>query len=289
MAAYVSVGSEPGTGRLLDALVAAGKRVMLPVLLPDDDLDWAAYAGDRGPGPAPAAGCSSRSGPRLGVEAVATADVVLVPGLAVDRTGDRLGRGGGSYDRALGRVPVGTFTCVLLYDDEVGVAGAGGAARPAGGRRRAPRGNHALLRATFCRVDLAVAPGRVPETRPTRSAVPTYQYACTECGHVFEQVQSFSDDSLTVCPECEGRLRKVFNAVGVVFKGSGFYRTDSRSSSIRQQRAGAPRRPPPSGDPSHSPVGLDASTDRSSRPRPPTADEMLRPPVDRPGGRPAAP
>ncbi|EON22301.1 MULTISPECIES: FmdB family zinc ribbon protein [Nocardioides] len=61
--------------------------------------------------------------------------------------------------------------------------------------------------------------------------MPTYQYACTECGHAFEQFQSFSDDSLTVCPECEGRLRKVFNAVGVVFKGSGFYRTDSRSGS----------------------------------------------------------
>ncbi|MGY2873616.1 putative FmdB family regulatory protein [Marmoricola sp. URHA0025 HA25] len=60
--------------------------------------------------------------------------------------------------------------------------------------------------------------------------MPTYQYSCTECGHFFEAVQSFSDDSLTVCPECEGRLRKVYNAVGVVFKGSGFYRTDSRGS-----------------------------------------------------------
>ena len=59
--------------------------------------------------------------------------------------------------------------------------------------------------------------------------MPTYQYACTECGHAFEQVQSFSDDALTICPVCSGRLRKVFNAVGVVFKGSGFYRTDSRS------------------------------------------------------------
>jgi len=64
--------------------------------------------------------------------------------------------------------------------------------------------------------------------------VPTYQYSCNDCGHFFEVVQSFSDDSLTVCPECEGRLRKVFNAVGVVFKGSGFYRTDSRN-----QKAGA--------------------------------------------------
>lgn len=60
--------------------------------------------------------------------------------------------------------------------------------------------------------------------------MPTYQYACTECGHAFEQVQSFTDDALTECPECQGRLRKLFNAVGVVFKGSGFYRNDSRGS-----------------------------------------------------------
>jgi len=59
--------------------------------------------------------------------------------------------------------------------------------------------------------------------------MPTYQYACTECSHAFEQFQSFSDNSLTECPACQGRLRKVFNAVGVVFKGSGFYRTDSRA------------------------------------------------------------
>ncbi len=58
--------------------------------------------------------------------------------------------------------------------------------------------------------------------------MPTYQYACTECGHAFDQFQSFSDDALSECPVCEGRLRKVFNAVGVVFKGSGFYRNDSR-------------------------------------------------------------
>ncbi|HET7349743.1 MAG TPA: FmdB family zinc ribbon protein [Marmoricola sp.] len=61
--------------------------------------------------------------------------------------------------------------------------------------------------------------------------MPTYQYSCTECGHFFEAFQSFAEDSLTECPECQGRLRKVFNAVGVVFKGSGFYRTDSRNGS----------------------------------------------------------
>ncbi|MCA1189123.1 MULTISPECIES: FmdB family zinc ribbon protein [unclassified Saccharopolyspora] len=61
--------------------------------------------------------------------------------------------------------------------------------------------------------------------------MPTYQYACTECDHRFEAVQSFSEDSLTECPQCTGRLRKLFNAVGIVFKGSGFYRTDNRSNS----------------------------------------------------------
>lgn len=58
--------------------------------------------------------------------------------------------------------------------------------------------------------------------------MPTYQYACTVCGHRLEAVQSFSDAPLTDCPECQGRLRKLFSSVGIVFKGSGFYRTDSR-------------------------------------------------------------
>ncbi|WP_425474901.1 5-formyltetrahydrofolate cyclo-ligase [Nocardioides cheoyonin] len=118
VAAYVSIGTEPGTGPLLDLLADAGKRVILPCLLPDNDLDWAAYDGRL---VRAARGLLEPAGERLGVEAIATADVVLVPGLAVDSVGHRLGRGGGSYDRALARVPVGTFTCVLLYDDEVGV------------------------------------------------------------------------------------------------------------------------------------------------------------------------
>ncbi len=63
--------------------------------------------------------------------------------------------------------------------------------------------------------------------------MPTYGYACTACDHRFEIVQSFTEDSLTECPQCQGRLRKLFNAVGVVFKGSGFYRTDSRNDSRR--------------------------------------------------------
>jgi putative FmdB family regulatory protein len=61
--------------------------------------------------------------------------------------------------------------------------------------------------------------------------VPTYQYQCTECGEALEVFQKFTDDALTVCPNCEGKLRKVYSAVGIVFKGSGFYRTDSRNSS----------------------------------------------------------
>ncbi|MFD3437577.1 FmdB family zinc ribbon protein [Streptomyces sp. NPDC058685] len=61
--------------------------------------------------------------------------------------------------------------------------------------------------------------------------MPTYQYQCTQCGEGLEAVQKFTDDALTVCPNCEGRLKKVFSAVGIVFKGSGFYRNDSRGSS----------------------------------------------------------
>ena len=118
VAAYVSVGTEPGTGPSLDALVASGRRVILPLLLPDNDLDWAAYDGSDNLRRA-GRGLLEPTGRALGANAVATADVVLTPGLAVDRSGMRIGRGGGSYDRALGRVPVGTFVCTLLYDGEL--------------------------------------------------------------------------------------------------------------------------------------------------------------------------
>lgn len=67
--------------------------------------------------------------------------------------------------------------------------------------------------------------------------MPTYSYACTACDNKFDIVQSFSDDSLTACPQCEGKLRKLFNSVGIVFKGSGFYRTDSRSGSTASESA----------------------------------------------------
>ena len=118
VAAYVSIGSEPGTGLLLDELRRAGKRVLLPVVLPDLDLDWAVHDGTLGEA---RRGLLEPTGPRLGVDAVAQADVVLLPGLAVAADGTRLGQGGGCYDRALVRVPPGTFTCVLLHDGEVGL------------------------------------------------------------------------------------------------------------------------------------------------------------------------
>jgi 5-formyltetrahydrofolate cyclo-ligase len=118
IAAYVSTSTEPGTGPLIERLHAMGRRVILPVLLPDNDLDWAAYTGPQDL-VAAGRGVLEPFGPRLGVDAVATADVVLTPAVAVDRTGMRLGRGGGSYDRVLARVPVGTFVCALLYDGEV--------------------------------------------------------------------------------------------------------------------------------------------------------------------------
>ncbi len=69
--------------------------------------------------------------------------------------------------------------------------------------------------------------------------MPTYQYACTDCGEQLEAVQSFSDPALTECPNCHGNLRKVFNSVGIVFKGSGFYRNDSRSGSVSSEKSAA--------------------------------------------------
>lgn len=118
VAAYVSVGREPGTGPLLQALTARGAEVLLPLLLPDGDVDWALYAGPDGLAPATRGLLEPVTTP-LGLDAVTTADVVLVPGLAVDRSGTRLGRGGGSYDRVLARVAGRAFTCVLLHDGEV--------------------------------------------------------------------------------------------------------------------------------------------------------------------------
>jgi 5-formyltetrahydrofolate cyclo-ligase len=116
--AYVSVGREPGTSVLLDRLTAAGKRVLLPVVLPDLDLDWAVAGGAL---VSATMGLLEPSGDRLGPDAVAGADVLLLPGLAAAYDGWRLGRGGGCYDRALARVPVGTPTIVLLHDGELGL------------------------------------------------------------------------------------------------------------------------------------------------------------------------
>ncbi len=100
VAAYASVGTEPATDDLLAALRGAARTVLLPRLLADGDLDWAAYDGDLRPGPR---GLREPAGPALGPDAVAECVLVVVPALAVDRAGTRLGRGGGSYDRALAR------------------------------------------------------------------------------------------------------------------------------------------------------------------------------------------
>ncbi|MGW2511228.1 5-formyltetrahydrofolate cyclo-ligase [Streptomyces scopuliridis] len=121
VAAYVSVGREPGTRALLDALRARGVRVLLPVLLADNDLDWAEYEGADRLVPAER-GLLEPDGTRLGVDAVLEAEVVLLPGLAVDGRGMRLGRGGGSYDRVLGRLAragAEPALTVLLYENEV--------------------------------------------------------------------------------------------------------------------------------------------------------------------------
>ncbi|WP_280724540.1 5-formyltetrahydrofolate cyclo-ligase [Kitasatospora sp. MAA4] len=121
VAAYVSVGAEPGTRPLLDLLQRRGVPVLLPVLLPDNDLDWAAYRGAEHLLPA-GRGLLEPDGHRLGPEAVCAAAVVLLPGLAVDHGGLRLGRGGGSYDRVLARLDragARPLLATLLYDAEL--------------------------------------------------------------------------------------------------------------------------------------------------------------------------
>ena len=118
VAAYYSVGSEPDTHGLVFALWKRGSYVVLPVLLPDGDLDWASYEGPDSLAPGPR-GLLQPVEPVRGPGTVARADVVLVPALAVDVSGKRLGRGAGCYDRALARVGGQVPTIGLIYDGEL--------------------------------------------------------------------------------------------------------------------------------------------------------------------------
>ena len=118
VATYLSFGTEPPTTGLAYALFKRGTYVLAPCMLPDNDLDWASYEGpdDLRPG---AHGGPEPTEAARGVDAVRRADIVIVPALAVDETGVRLGRGGGSYDRVLARLHPNTLTIALVYDDEV--------------------------------------------------------------------------------------------------------------------------------------------------------------------------
>ena len=98
--------------------------------------------------------------------------------------------------------------------------------------------------------------------------MPTYQYACTACGNQLEVVQSFTDEPLTQCPACEGRLRKLFSSVGVVFKGSGFYRTDSRNGADKGADKGAEK-----GADKKEPAAAPASTSTEKAGSKPAASE----------------
>ena len=118
IAAYYSIGAEPDTRGLVYALWKRGSYVLLPVLRPDGDLDWASYEGPDSMVPGPR-GLLEPGEPPRGVDAVARADAVLVPALAVDGAGRRLGRGGGSYDRALARVGPLIPLIALVYDGEL--------------------------------------------------------------------------------------------------------------------------------------------------------------------------
>jgi putative FmdB family regulatory protein len=94
--------------------------------------------------------------------------------------------------------------------------------------------------------------------------VPTYSYACTECGNRFDAVQAFTDDALQECPKCSGRLRKLFGSVGVVFKGSGFYRTDSRAASTSGSPNGEKKKPSTSTESSSDTSSFSKSSSKSS-------------------------
>jgi 5-formyltetrahydrofolate cyclo-ligase len=118
VAAYVAVGTEPATQGLIFALWKRGTYVLLPVLLPGGDLDWATYEGPDSLVSGPR-GLLEPGGDRRGTDAICSADLVVVPALAVDGAGRRLGRGGGSYDRALARVGPAILTVALLYDGEL--------------------------------------------------------------------------------------------------------------------------------------------------------------------------
>ncbi|MEU9619886.1 MULTISPECIES: FmdB family zinc ribbon protein [unclassified Streptomyces] len=102
--------------------------------------------------------------------------------------------------------------------------------------------------------------------------MPTYQYQCTECGEGLEAVQKFTDDALTMCPSCDGRLKKVFSAVGIVFKGSGFYRNDSRGSSSSSTSASSSAKASGSASSDSSSTGSASGSDtKSSASAPATA------------------
>lgn len=116
VATYLSMASEPGTEPLIESLLARGTSVIVPVALPDGALDWVRYEPDGGLAPS-TLGVPEPEGPRLGIDAISEAGLVIAPALAVDHAGWRLGRGGGYFDRALPRVnaPV----CALVYADEL--------------------------------------------------------------------------------------------------------------------------------------------------------------------------
>lgn len=118
VATYLSFGTEPSSAELLEALSSRGVRILLPVVRDDLDLDWAIYDVRSGLRQG-RLGTAEPAGPTVGVDAISEADVVVVPALAVGADGTRLGRGGGSYDRALARVREDSTTVALLYDDEL--------------------------------------------------------------------------------------------------------------------------------------------------------------------------
>lgn len=153
--------------------------------------------------------------------AAAAVDLMIVPASAVDHSGVRMGWGLGYFDRALAALSPAPPVFAVVHDDEI-------LPHIPADPRRCPhhRGRDSV---------------RDPQAPPSVQAkldtcAFTHAYRCADCGHAFDIYQSFSDDALTACPECDGTLRKVFGSLGVTFNGSGFYRNDSSCRRLGWQR-----------------------------------------------------
>ena len=242
VAAYLSTPEEPSTRGFLDWAQGAGVRVLLPVSRPDGLLDWAPY--DGADEDLDWMGMPQPTTELLSPLAINDVDLILVPAAAVDRAGMRMD---GAAATSTGRsARWGTDRRSMLSSSTPRSS-----TRSPSSRRTSP--------------STGPSPRAAPSaSRSTRNPMPTYSYRCTECGNAFDAVQAFTDDALTECPACGGRLRKLYSAVGVTFNGSGFYRTDSRAGAKSESGSAGSAAPAAASTPAASSPTSSSSSSSSS-------------------------